>query len=139
MEFTIFRKDYHPLLVESLVKVMLLYFEKRKQLSRVQLPIKKVLKKKFFGRTPKGVGKVCLKFPSQCRQASFLNSTGSLLQVIVNIDGMWIDVTIGEDYRVNLPTVCLFPDTVTRHRAVQMLNKEKLGGCLARAGAEPPR
>ena len=34
MEFTIFRKDanYYPLLVENLVKVMFLYFEKRKQL-----------------------------------------------------------------------------------------------------------
>ena len=27
-----------------------------------------------FDRTPKGVGKVCLKFPSQCRQASFPDS-----------------------------------------------------------------
>ena len=32
------------------------------------------LKKIFFAGTPKGVGKVCLKFPSQCRQASFPNS-----------------------------------------------------------------
>ena len=102
-------------------------------LSRIQLAVVKSFgvnlceqpPKRFFGGTFQCPG-VCLKFPSQCRQASFPNSTGSLLQLIVNMDGMWIDVTIGEDYRVNLPTVCLFPDTVTRHRAVQMLNQLSL-------------
>ena len=83
MEFTIFRKDYHPLLVESLVKVMLLYFEKRKQLLKQVVTstasYKKSSQKIFFVKTPKGVGNVCLKFPSQCRQASFPNSAVCIL------------------------------------------------------------
>ena len=48
-------------------------------MSRIQLPIVKSFRaslceqppKFFFAGSPKGVGKVCLKFPSQCRQASY--------------------------------------------------------------------
>ena len=40
------------------------------------------MSKIFFDRTPKGVGKVCLKFSSQCRQASFPNSA----LCIANVD-----------------------------------------------------
>ena len=65
----------------------------------------------------------------------------SLLQVIVS-EYQWdvyTNVTIGEHDRLNLPTVCLFPGPLPilsrSHISVQMLNKEKLGGCLARAGA----
>ena len=51
-------------------------------MSRIQLIVVKSFRvrhceqppKSFFGRTPKGVGKLCLKFPSQCRQASFPDS-----------------------------------------------------------------
>ena len=57
--------------------------------------------------------------------------------------GQLCNVAIGEHDRLNFPTVCLFPGPLPipprSHISVQMLNKEKLGGCLARAGAEPPR
>ena len=49
----------------------------RSKMSRIQLPIVKSFRvrlceqppKKIFDRTPKGVRKVCLKFPNSCRQA----------------------------------------------------------------------
>ena len=64
MEFTIFRKDYHPLLVESLVKVMLLYFEKQKQLLKQVVTstasYKKSSQKKFFLLRPQKGLEMCV-------------------------------------------------------------------------------
>ena len=66
----------------------------------------------FFDRTPKGVAKVCLKFPSQYRQASFPNSAvciaGFVTCCFISRMLMYIDI-----HNINFPNEiwCEIPRT----------------------------